>query len=92
MTALAPTLQAFFTDRLISQRGASPHTIAAYRDTFRLLPGFAVGCLLRWYREGADVQSRLPWLSAYLGHKDPRSTYWYYSDSRVIPMSAPSRA
>src|SRR5665811_2166979 len=41
MTALAPTLQAFFTDRLISQRRASPHTIAAYRDTFRLLLQFA---------------------------------------------------
>ena len=33
MSALAPTLQAFFTDRLINQRDASPHTIAAYRDT-----------------------------------------------------------
>jgi integrase/recombinase XerD len=41
MTALAPTLQAFFCDRLISQRQASPHTIAAYRDTFRLLLTFA---------------------------------------------------
>ena len=41
MTALAPTLQAFFTDRLITQRQASRHTIAAYRDTFRLLLGFA---------------------------------------------------
>ena len=41
MTALAPTLQAFFTDRLISQRQASPHTIAAYRDTFRLLLRFS---------------------------------------------------
>jgi integrase/recombinase XerD len=37
VTALAPTLQAFFTDRLIGQRQVSPHTIAAYRDTFRLL-------------------------------------------------------
>ena len=37
MTALAPALQAFFTDRLIRQRRASPHTIAAYRDTWRLL-------------------------------------------------------
>jgi hypothetical protein len=37
MTALAPTLQAFFTTRLISQRGASPNTIAGYRDTWRLL-------------------------------------------------------
>ena len=41
MTALAPTLQAFFTDRLIRQRHASAHTIAAYRDTWRLLLGFA---------------------------------------------------
>ena len=41
MTAFAPVLQAFFTDRLIAQRGASPHTIAGYRDTFRLLLGFA---------------------------------------------------
>ncbi|MDQ3431016.1 MAG: site-specific integrase [Actinomycetota bacterium] len=37
MTALAPTLQSFFTDYLIGQRGASGHTITAYRDTFRLL-------------------------------------------------------
>lgn len=37
MTDLAPTLQKFFTDRLVTQRGASPHTVAAYRDTFRLL-------------------------------------------------------
>ncbi|TWP32177.1 tyrosine-type recombinase/integrase [Leekyejoonella antrihumi] len=37
MTALAPTLQAFFTDRLVRQKNASPHTIASYRDTLRLL-------------------------------------------------------
>ena len=36
MSALAPTLQAFFTQRLISQRQASPHTVAAYRDALRL--------------------------------------------------------
>lgn len=40
MTSLAPLLQAFFTDRLMAQRQASPHTIAAYRDTFRLLLGY----------------------------------------------------
>jgi len=34
-------LQAFFTDRLIAQRNASPNTIAAYRDTFRLLFEYA---------------------------------------------------
>jgi integrase/recombinase XerD len=41
VTALAPTLQAFFTERLIGQRQASAHTVAAYRDTWRLLLGFA---------------------------------------------------
>jgi len=41
MSALAPTLQAFFTDRLIRQRHVSDHTIAAYRDTLRLLLGYA---------------------------------------------------
>jgi integrase/recombinase XerD len=41
MTALAPAVQAFFTERLVTQRNASPHTIAAYRDTFRLLLRFA---------------------------------------------------
>ncbi len=41
MTALTPTLEAFFTDRLARQRRASSHTIAAYRDTWRLLLTFA---------------------------------------------------
>jgi site-specific recombinase XerD len=41
MTALAPALQAYFTDRLITQRSSSPETIATYRDAFRLLLRFA---------------------------------------------------
>ena len=41
MSLLAPTLQAFFTDRLVQQRHVSPATVASYRDTFRLLLRFA---------------------------------------------------
>lgn len=41
MSALAPTLEAFFTERLVNQRQASPNTIAAYRDAWRLLLVFA---------------------------------------------------
>ena len=41
MSTLAPLLQGFFTDRLIRQRQASPHTITGYRDTWRLLVTFA---------------------------------------------------
>lgn len=38
---------------------------------------FAVRTLLDWYREGVEVQPRLPLLSTYLGHVHPKSTYWY---------------
>ncbi|HSH60100.1 MAG TPA: tyrosine-type recombinase/integrase [Acidimicrobiales bacterium] len=38
---------------------------------------FAVTTLLGWYRDGADVEARLPQLSTYLGHLAPRDTYWY---------------
>jgi len=41
MSSLAPTLQAFFTERLARQRQASPQTVATYRDALRLLLGFA---------------------------------------------------
>ena len=41
MTAVAPTLQAFFVTRLGSQRDASPHTIDSYRHAFRLLLAYA---------------------------------------------------
>jgi integrase/recombinase XerD len=38
---LAPLLQGFFTEKLMLQRQASPHTVAAYRDTFKMLLVFA---------------------------------------------------
>ena len=41
MSTLAPTMQAFFTERLVAQRRVSAHTVAAYRDTCRLLLCFA---------------------------------------------------
>jgi len=68
VTALAPVLQAFFTERLIAQRQASNHTITGYRDTFRLLLGFATAetgkkpSLL----DIADLDA--PLISAFLNH------------------------
>ncbi len=68
MTAIAATVQAFFTERLIAQRRASPHTITAYRDTLRLLLGFAAQrtgtspCRL----DVADLDA--PVISAFLDH------------------------
>jgi site-specific recombinase XerD len=68
MTAIAATLQSFFTDRLISQRQASAHTIASYRDTLRLFVQFM-------HRRTGKAPSRLDWadfdadaVSAFLDH------------------------
>lgn len=38
---------------------------------------FVVRTILRWYREGANVDACMPILSTYLGHRSPASTYWY---------------
>ena len=38
---------------------------------------FAVNVLISWYEAGVDVSSRLPVLSAFLGHNSPEATYWY---------------
>ena len=41
MSHLAPTLEAFFTERLVNQRHASVNTVAAYRDAWRLVLRYA---------------------------------------------------
>lgn len=38
---------------------------------------FALKTVREWYRAGVDVEQRLPWLSTYLGHVNPSTTYWY---------------
>jgi site-specific recombinase XerD len=68
VTLLAPDVEAFFSERLQTQRRASPHTISAYRDAFRLLLRFAEKHLRKAPSALllADVDARL--VSAFLDH------------------------
>jgi integrase len=52
---------------------------------------FAVHTLVDWYRNGEDVQARLPSLATYLGHREPRSTYWYLSGAPELLALAAGR-
>lgn len=52
---------------------------------------FAVDTLVGWQRDGDDVQARLPWLSTYLGHTDPGSTYWYLTATPELLGAAAER-
>ncbi len=61
-------LQAFFTDRLVQQRRASPHTVAAYRNTFRLLLRFAVARLGRAPSRLALADLDAAFLGEFLDH------------------------
>jgi integrase/recombinase XerD len=52
---------------------------------------FTVATLLDWYQDGLDVQARLPLLATYLGHVDPKSSYWYLSGSPELLALAATR-
>lgn len=66
MTLLSSPIQRFFTDRLQRQRAASAHTIAAYRDTFRLLLGFAQQRLRKQPSSLVLADLDVPLISAFL--------------------------
>ena len=68
MTALAPSLQAYFTDRLIGQRAASPNTIGAYKLTFRLLLTFAARRLGKTPAALDIAELDAPLIAAFLDH------------------------
>ena len=68
MSALAPTLQAFSTDRLVQQHHASPHTIAAYRDAWRLLLRFAATHLAKAPSQLEISDLDAPLIGRFLAH------------------------
>lgn len=84
-----PTVQQVFgqlrAETGVGAGSARPPRIHDLRHTF------AVTTLLDWYRDGGDVAARLPWLSTYLGHRDPKSTYWYLSATPELLATAATR-
>jgi integrase/recombinase XerD len=76
--------------RLVRQVGLGP-AAARQPRVHDLRHSFAVRTLLRWYRDGSDVQARLPLLSTYLGHVKPAATYWYLSAAPQLMALAADR-
>jgi len=65
--------------RFVQLAGLRPRSATCRPRIHDLRHSFAVRTILDWYREGADVQARLPLLSTYMGHVNPSDTYWYLS-------------
>lgn len=64
---------------LTIRAGLSPRSPQCRPTPHGLRHSFTVDTLVRWYREGVDVQARLASLSTWLGHADVKWTYWYLS-------------
>ena len=65
--------------RLVRQAGLQPRSPECRPRLHDFRHALAVNTLLAWYRQGLDVQARLPLLSTLLGHSSPANTYWYLS-------------
>ena len=76
---------------LLEPPGSGTRSRAATSASHDLRHSFAVKTLLGWYRDGGDVQARLPLLSTYLGHVDPADTYWYLSAAPELLALAAER-
>jgi site-specific recombinase XerD len=84
--SLSTLLHGYFTQRLIAELHASPHTVASYRDTFRLLLGFAQERLGKSPTLLAPQDLDAPFIGSFLNHleKDRENT----AASRNIRLAA----
>jgi integrase/recombinase XerD len=90
VSRLRATLQAFFIHRLAQQRAASPHTVAAYRDTFRLLLSF---CQQRTGRKPSDLSFddlNAEVVGAFLEHTERDRGNSIRTVTLVLPPTIPS--
>jgi len=76
---------------LLAQAGIGQGRPAPRATLHGLRHTFAVKTLLGWYRDGQDVQARMPVLSAYLGHAGPAATYWYLTATPELLALAAGR-
>ena len=74
------------------RRAALPQRLPRRPRLHDLRHAFAIKTLTRWYREGLDVEARLPLLSTYLGHVHPSQTYWYLTATPEMMRLAERRA
>jgi integrase len=76
-TRLNPKCIHHIFPQLVRTAGLKPRSPGCRPRPHDLRHAFAVRTLLEWYRDGVDVQARLPLLSTYMGHVNPASTFWY---------------
>jgi integrase len=77
--------------RLTGQAGIVRRSATCRPRIHDLRHSFAVATVLDWYRTGADVPAMMPRLATYLGHIDPKHTFWYLSAAPELMALAGQR-
>lgn len=77
--------------RLFAKAGLKPEKGRVGPRPYDLRHAFAIQRLTRWYREGADLHARLPWLSAYMGHVNILGTEDYLNATPELLQLAAQR-
>lgn len=77
--------------RLTSRTGILRRSAICRPRIHDLRHSFAVATVLDWYRAGADVPAMMPRLATYLGHTDPKNTFWYLSAAPELMALAAGR-
>ncbi|HEX2807567.1 MAG TPA: tyrosine-type recombinase/integrase [Kineosporiaceae bacterium] len=77
--------------KLVARAGLAVRPAPCRPRIHDLRHSFAVATLLDWYRDGCGIASRLPLLSTYLGHVDPKQTYWYLEAAPELMAEAARR-
>jgi integrase len=78
-------------NRLTAQAGITRRSATCRPRIHDVRHSFAVATLTDWYRTGADVQAMMPRLATYLGHTDPKNTFWYLSTAPELMALAGQR-
>lgn len=77
--------------RLVGQAGPARRSASCRPRIHDFRHSFAVATVLDWYRDGADIPALMPRLSTYLGHTDPKHTFWYLSAAPELMALAGQR-
>lgn len=78
-------------NRLTAQAGITRRSATCRPRIHDVRHSFAVATLTDWYRTGADVPALMPRLATYLGHTDPKNTFWYLSAAPELMALAGQR-
>jgi integrase/recombinase XerD len=77
--------------KLAAQAGLARRSASCRPRIHDVRHSYAVNAVLGWYRDGADVTAMMPRLSTYLGHNDPKHTFWYLSAAPELMALAGDR-